>query len=65
FAALAIALGVVFWAGGLIPVTAGLAVGWLTLFLAKRWIGGITGDVLGAQAVLVETAILLALCAAR
>ena len=65
FAALAIALGVVFWAGGLIPVIAGLAVGWLTLFLAKRWIGGVTGDVLGAQAVLVETAILLTLCSSR
>ncbi|MFY7959980.1 MAG: adenosylcobinamide-GDP ribazoletransferase, partial [Elsteraceae bacterium] len=40
FAALAISVGVVFWAGGLIPVIAGLAIGWLTLFLANRWIGG-------------------------
>lgn len=64
-AALAIALGTVFWAGGAIPVIAGAAVGWLTLLLAQRWIGGVTGDVLGAQAVLVETAILLALSAAQ
>jgi len=65
FTALAIALALVFWAGGVIPVIAGLLVGWLTLFLANRWIGGVTGDVLGAQAVLVEIAILLALSAAR
>jgi adenosylcobinamide-GDP ribazoletransferase len=65
FAALAIAVGVAFWAGGAIPVIAGLAVGWLTLFLAKRWVGGVTGDALGAQAVLVEIAILLTLSAAR
>jgi adenosylcobinamide-GDP ribazoletransferase len=62
FVALALALGLVLWAGGAIPAIAGAAIGWLTLFLAKRWIGGVTGDVLGAQAVLVEISILLALC---
>lgn len=48
---------------GLVALVVGLAVGCGTLALARRRVGGFTGDVLGAAAVLAETALLLVLTA--
>jgi adenosylcobinamide-GDP ribazoletransferase len=58
--ALAIAGAIVMWFGDLSAMAAGLLIGIAVLWLAFRQIGGVTGDVLGAQAVLIEIAILLA-----
>ena len=43
-------------------VAAALAAGWIA-FLAKRFIGGYTGDVLGAAGLAAETAALLVFAA--
>jgi adenosylcobinamide-GDP ribazoletransferase len=58
--ALATAGAIVMWFGDLSAMAAGLLIGIAVLWLAFRQIGGVTGDVLGAQAVLIEIAILLA-----
>jgi adenosylcobinamide-GDP ribazoletransferase len=57
--ALAMAGASVMWFGDLGAIAAALLVGIAVLWLANRQIGGVTGDVLGAQAVLIEIAILL------
>lgn len=56
-------LAVVHGGGGLVALVAALAAGWLVVGTARRRIGGFTGDVLGATAVLAETAALLVLAA--
>jgi|GEM_PF-10268 len=59
-------LMVVLGGSALVPVVAAAAVAvWGVLFLAKRQIGGHTGDVLGAVQQAVETAVLLVLVAWR
>jgi adenosylcobinamide-GDP ribazoletransferase len=63
--ALSFATAFALWFVGPIPLLAGAAAGGLVLWLARRQIGGVTGDVLGASAVLTEIAMLLACCAVR
>ena len=46
--------------GALIAAMAGLAATAVTIYQARRWLGGHTGDVLGTASVLTETAILAA-----
>jgi len=58
--ALTLGSGFLLWFGGLTATFAALATGCAVLWFAHRQIGGITGDVLGAQAVLIEIAVLLA-----
>lgn len=48
---------------GLVALVVGLTVGILVINRARRCLGGFTGDVLGAAAVLAETAMLLVLTA--
>ncbi len=57
--------GLVVWFGGAAALAAAIGAGMTLLWLARRQIGGVTGDVLGALAVLVEIAVLLTLSVAR
>ncbi|RNF33807.1 adenosylcobinamide-GDP ribazoletransferase [Paracoccus methylarcula] len=57
-----IAILCLLWAGegAFIALIAGLAAMGFTIWLARRWLGGHTGDVLGTASILTETAMLAA-----
>jgi cobalamin synthase len=64
-AAVAIVIAVAAGTEGLVALGAGAATAALLLLFFRSWLGGVTGDTLGATAKLAETAALVGYLAAR